>query len=190
VYDPPLIEVAYALDPRDPTAVAVSTSSQAHTWHAVAMASQKRSLYEISNEGATVKKTEQDSFVDAIRTTASLQRGVHRFRVRIDETAGILFVVHSVSSWLIYVYHVYTYTYNSGRGHTILSNVNFFHVFGYCALQAKISAITWALWRVMATEARHSIRPTRAALKSTLAGSHLMVVRARAFRVDQSRGTC
>jgi len=92
-------------------------------------------------------------------------------------------------SWA-HVYRVYTNTCNPGREHTILSNVNFFHVFGYRALQAKISAITWALWRVMAIEARHSIRPTRAALRSTLAGSHLMVVRARAFRADQSKGTC
>lgn len=67
VYDPPLIEVAYALDPRDPSAVAVSTSSQAHTWHAISMSSHSGSLYKISNGGATASKTERDSFVDAIR---------------------------------------------------------------------------------------------------------------------------
>jgi hypothetical protein len=94
VYAPPLIEVAYAVDPRDPSAVAVNTSTKPHTWHAVAMSSQLRSLYHISDGDTSVRKAERDSYVDAIRINTPLTSGVHRFRVRIDETAGEDFCNH------------------------------------------------------------------------------------------------
>jgi hypothetical protein len=96
VYDPPLLEVEYALDPRDPGASAVShlPSSEASAWHAVALSSQLRSLYEISNDGATARKVERDAYVDALRMTRAMAKGVHRFRLRIDETAGDDFCNH------------------------------------------------------------------------------------------------
>ena len=94
VHNPPLVTVAFALDPRDPSTVVASMPAQAHTWNPVALSSQLRSLYEMSNDGATIRKTERDSYVDSLRTNTPLTGGVHRFRVRIDNTAGEDFCNH------------------------------------------------------------------------------------------------
>ena len=52
-----MTQVAYALDPRDPSAAAASTvATLPQAWHPVALASQLRSLYQISNGGATAPK--------------------------------------------------------------------------------------------------------------------------------------
>ena len=84
-----MTQVAYALDPRDPSAAAASTVAKLpQAWHPVALASQLRSLYQISNGGATARKTERDEYVDAIRCSAALEKGVHRFRLRLDQIAG------------------------------------------------------------------------------------------------------
>ncbi len=81
----------------------------------LALSSQLRSLYQISNNGATVRKTGRDSYVDAIRTrysvyllywykstntdaegvaSAPLASGLHSFSLRIDESAGEDFCNH------------------------------------------------------------------------------------------------
>ena len=84
-----MTQVAYALDPRDPSAAAASAVAKLpQAWHPVALASQLRSLYQISNGGATARKTERDEYVDAIRCSAALEKGVHRFRLRLDQIAG------------------------------------------------------------------------------------------------------
>ena len=101
VYDAPLLQVAYGLDPRDPARCGKSWSEggQADTWHGVSLSAQLRSLYEISNNGATVSKTERDLYVDAVRTSTPLRSGVHRFRVRILKKSMPSYIYSTRTLW-------------------------------------------------------------------------------------------